>query len=53
MEPEYVIVELKYCEGCGGLYLRAPGQALPYCAYCREKFSKIAHRPAPAEGREA
>jgi hypothetical protein len=27
-------VELKYCEGCGGLFLRAPGAGIVYCGGC-------------------
>ena len=28
-------VELKYCERCGGLWLRRPGQEIVYCERCR------------------
>ena len=49
MDTEYVVVELKYCEGCGGLYLRLPGQTGPYCPQCREKFARIALPPARRE----
>ena len=27
-------VELKYCERCGGLFLREPGAGVVYCASC-------------------
>jgi hypothetical protein len=27
-------VELKYCERCGGLFLRTPGEGAVYCAAC-------------------
>jgi hypothetical protein len=27
-------VELKYCERCGGLFLRAPGAGVVYCEGC-------------------
>jgi hypothetical protein len=51
MEPDYVIVELKYCEGCGGLYLRLPVQPGPYCPECAKKFARFSRRAAtPARG---
>ena len=37
MEPEnmeLVELELKYCERCGGLWLRERGVQTPYCASC-------------------
>lgn len=27
-------VELKYCEACGGLWLRPAGSLHPYCEHC-------------------
>jgi hypothetical protein len=51
MDPDYVIVELKYCEGCGGLYLRLPVQPGPYCPECAKKFARFSRRAAtPARG---
>lgn len=38
-------VELKYCERCGGLWLRRCGVRLVYCADC---IPKIADLPAPS-----
>ena len=29
-----VKIELKYCERCGGLWLRRAGDPEPYCAAC-------------------
>ena len=34
-------VELKYCERCGGLWLRRPGQDLVYCARCRSQRASL------------
>ncbi len=36
--------ELKYCEHCGGLWLRSPGSGLVYCEQCR---AKVADLPVP------
>jgi len=33
-ENSHVELELKYCERCGGLFLRAPASGLVYCANC-------------------
>jgi len=30
-----VVLELKYCERCGGLWLRCPGDEESYCENCR------------------
>jgi len=30
-----VRLELKYCENCGGLWLRRRGERRPYCQRCR------------------
>ncbi len=41
MEPEdmaLVELELKYCERCGGLWLRERGVQTPYCASCVTAF---------------
>ena len=32
-------VELKYCERCGGLWLRAPHSTAVYCSPCRAKLA--------------
>ena len=32
-------VELKYCERCGGLFLRAPGAGIVYCGGCAVRMS--------------
>ena len=34
MEGSNVHVELKYCERCGGLFLRTQGTNLVYCTAC-------------------
>ena len=35
MEGDEIQVELKYCERCGGLWLRARGTDGVYCSSCR------------------
>jgi len=35
MEGDEIQVELKYCERCGGLWLRARGTNGVYCSSCR------------------
>jgi hypothetical protein len=45
MEPEEVEVlqlELKYCERCGGLWLRVKGKQEPYCSSCAAALSDVA-----------
>jgi len=34
----YLRVNLKVCEGCGGLWFRAQGGTEVYCAGCSEKL---------------
>ena len=34
-------VELKYCERCGGLWLRRPGQDVVYCERCRAQRAAL------------
>jgi Zn-finger nucleic acid-binding protein len=36
-----VAVELKYCERCGGLWLRRPGQDVVYCGRCRAQRAEL------------
>jgi hypothetical protein len=35
MEVHEILVELKYCERCGGLWLRPQGTDTVYCGGCR------------------
>jgi len=47
-------VELKYCEGCGGLGIRECGGGQVYCDYCEAKMAELAvdQRTLPqAQGR--
>ena len=46
MEGQEIRVELKYCERCGGLWLRPQGADGVYCAGCRVR---LAARPDPGE----
>ena len=41
---EVVQLELKYCERCGGLWVRPQGSGLVYCAPC---VVKVADLPKP------
>ena len=43
-EGEAVRMELKYCEHCGGLWLRECGAGVVYCGNCR---TKVADLPVP------
>ncbi len=38
-------MELKYCERCGGLWLRPVGDPAPYCAACDREMAQL---PAPS-----
>jgi hypothetical protein len=39
MESMHEQVELKYCERCGGLFLRRPASAVVYCIDCSARFA--------------
>ena len=38
---EYPKLELKYCERCGGLWLRPQGGEAVYCARCEEAIAEL------------
>jgi hypothetical protein len=46
MEGEEIQIELKYCERCGGLWLRRQGTTGVYCRSCSVC---LAARPDPGE----
>jgi uncharacterized Zn finger protein (UPF0148 family) len=46
MEGQEIHVELKYCERCGGLWLRPQGTDGVYCALCRAHLEAM---PNPVE----
>ena len=46
MEGQEIQVELKYCERCGGLWLRPRGADGVYCASCRVRLAAM---PNPEE----
>ncbi len=46
MEGQEIQVELKYCERCGGLWLRPQGADGVYCASCRVRLAAM---PDPGE----
>ena len=39
-------IELKYCERCGGLFLRLIGASLIYCGPCKAHQAALLHSPA-------
>jgi hypothetical protein len=44
MEASDIQVELKYCERCGGLWLRPQGSAGVYCEGCCTCLAELADR---------
>ncbi|MGZ4788911.1 MAG: hypothetical protein ACXVZX_10365 [Terriglobales bacterium] len=52
METE-VTIELKYCERCGGLWLRRVGSTEAYCVTCAPEMRLVAqpHKKAAASER--
>lgn len=50
IEQEEVAMELKYCERCGGLWLRTRGESEVYCGSCR---LRMADMPRPVEERSS
>ena len=40
-DVEIIQMELKYCERCGGLWLRVHGAEAVYCAYCALMMSGL------------
>lgn len=40
-EPNELHFELKYCERCGGLWLRPAGGAQIYCAACARAMAEL------------
>ncbi len=56
MDPEAncIVLETKYCELCGGLWLRAAGSADDCCPHCRALEADLALiRQARPEARPA
>lgn len=41
----YPKLELKYCERCGGLWLRLQGSAAVYCAACADAIRELPQVP--------
>jgi len=48
-KKESVGVELKYCEHCGGLWVRERGSGIVYCEKCQPK---VADLPIPRRRRK-
>ncbi len=50
-EMEIVQMELKYCERCGGLWMRPCGATSPYCPACDPWMSALPSATAiPGQG---
>lgn len=47
-EENEIGMELKYCEHCGGLWVRERGGGIVYCERCQ---AKVADLPAPRKRR--
>jgi Zn-finger nucleic acid-binding protein len=55
MEGQGKPVELKYCERCGGLWLRSQGTDGVYCASCRVRLAEMPDpgEPSPCKARRS
>jgi len=55
MEGQGKHVELKYCERCGGLWLRPQGTDGVYCASCRVRLAAMPDpgEPSPCKARRS
>ncbi|HEX9111555.1 MAG TPA: hypothetical protein VF845_08765 [Terriglobales bacterium] len=51
LEAKGVAVELKYCERCGGLWLRARGENEVYCGSCRVRMAEMPRPVAERSGK--
>ena len=40
-ERKEALLELKYCERCGGLWLRDSGSSQVYCTSCRPQVAQL------------
>ncbi len=47
MEIDQIQLELKYCERCGGLFLRPRADEKVYCEECTAHLEAIPHRAEP------
>jgi len=46
-EGNGIVLELKYCERCGGLFLRAQAANLFYCAPCQAHLAVLSSSATP------
>lgn len=53
MEPEHVLIEPKYCELCGGLWLRRADCETDVCPRCLPLAAELAQARRAAEGGDA
>jgi hypothetical protein len=51
MEGQEIHVELKYCERCGGLWLRPQGAGGVYCAPCGARLAAMPDPGEPSPGK--
>ncbi|HXE91302.1 MAG TPA: hypothetical protein VNK82_10105 [Terriglobales bacterium] len=43
-EGQSVVLEPKYCEACGALWMRPSNESVPYCERCRKRMAGISRR---------
>ncbi len=48
---EVVVLEAKYCEGCGALCLRPSGTKVAYCKGCSLRMAEMASSTSVRGGR--
>jgi hypothetical protein len=48
---ELVVLEAKYCEGCGALCLRPAGTKMTYCQRCTRRMEEMASAKREQGGR--
>lgn len=51
LEATGLAVELKYCERCGGLWLRPQGDSEVYCESCRMRMADMPRPVAERSGK--
>ena len=50
----FVLLELKYCERCGGLWLRLKGSEMVFCVKCAKAMAGVGEGfTSPAAGDQA
>jgi len=52
LKAQDIELELKYCERCGGLWLRTRGEEAVYCPGCTARLAALP-RPGRRQGKKA